>query len=126
LKASAPDTLSIRELEVCCEVPGFRVKKLVIITTLLDPKIDTRKSLGELYRRRWEAELNLRSLKTHLGMLACKTPAMVRKEFCLYLLAYNSVRHLAAEAAREGSRFPWEVSFTHTRQTLNSFFPRYG
>lgn len=128
LAASAAETLMIRELEVCCEVPGFRVKKLIIITTLLAPEIYSGESLGGLYRRRWQAELNLRSLKTHLGMemLACKTPAMVRKEFCMYLLAYNSVRHLSTEAAREGNRLPWEMSFTHTRQTLNAFFPRYG
>lgn len=49
-----------------------------------------------LYYQRWDVELDLRHLKTTLGMdvLRCKTPAMVRKEIHVYLLAYNLLRSL--------------------------------
>ena len=54
-----------------------------------------------LYRRRWQAELNLRSLKIVLQMdhLRCKTPHRVRNEFYLHLVAYNLIRQLMAVAA---------------------------
>jgi len=47
-----------------------------------------------LYGQRWDVELDLRHLKTTLGMdvLQCKTPSMVRKEIYVYLLAYNLLR----------------------------------
>ena len=40
---------------------------------------------------RWHAELDLRSIKQVMQMdvLRCKTPAMVRKEIWMHLLAYN-------------------------------------
>jgi len=47
-------------------------------------------------------ELTLRNLKTTLQMehLSCKTPANLKREIRLHLLAHNLVRRLMLEAAR--------------------------
>lgn len=122
-----PDTISIRVIQVTVRTPGFRVKELWVITTLVDAEQYPAAEIADLYRRRWQAELNIRSLKTHLGMemLRCKSPAMVRKEFATYLLAYNCVRRLAYEAAAAHDLQPHEISFKHTLQTTNEFFRRF-
>jgi len=122
-----PDTISIRVVRVKVQARGFRVKELLVFTTLLDAEKYSREAIAELYRLRWQAELNLRSLKTHLGLeqLRCKSPAMVRKEFAMYLLAYNCIRRLAYEAAARQQLRPHEISFKHTLQTTNEFFRRF-
>jgi hypothetical protein len=122
----APKTLVLREVRVRVTVKGFRTKVIVIVTTLLDAEKYPKEALADLYRLRWQAELNLRSLKTHLEMdyLSCKSPAMLRREFATYLLAYNSIRKVAWEAARHRGVKPLEISFTHTKQSILEFFPR--
>lgn len=121
-----PRTISIRELRVKVEARGFRVRHVLVVTTLTDVDTYTKQSLGDLYRLRWQAELQLRSLKAHMGMeqLRCKTPEMVRKEFATYLLAYNCVRRVGLEAAQTGNLKPYEISFKHTMQAINEFMPR--
>ena len=93
---------------------------------MLDPKSATVKELGDLYRRRWEAELNLRSLKSSMGMdqLRCKTPAMVRKEFWTYLLSYNLIRGVQAESASVRGVCVHQLSFVGTVQTVLAFTSR--
>ena len=68
---------------------GFRTRVVDVVTTLLDAKIYTKAQIASLYRQRWHAELDLRSIKVVLGMdvLRCKTPAMVRKEIGMTLAA---------------------------------------
>jgi len=68
-------------------------------------------------------ELDLRAIKVVMGMdiLRCKTPAMVRKELWMHLLAYNLVRTLMAEAATAAEVPPRQLSFKGTLQTLNAF-----
>ena len=84
---TAPDTLVVRELEV-----GGRV----LVTTLLCPNITPKNALKELYKRRWQVELDIRNLKT---TLSCKTPEMGEKEMWVYLLAYNLIRLIMAQSA---------------------------
>src|SRR5581483_7522710 len=66
--AALPESLTIRECRVQVEQPGFRVKTLVVATTLLDPIAFSKDDLAQLYRARWNAELDLRSLKRTLQM----------------------------------------------------------
>ncbi len=98
---SMPDRLTVRQLTVAVDVPGFRTKSLVIVTTLLDPKAFPASAFAQLYRKRWAVELYLRHLKTTMGMdvLRCKTPEMVDKELTMHLIAYNLVRAIMLEAA---------------------------
>jgi hypothetical protein len=100
----------------------------VIVTTLLDAAEFSAEAIADLYRRRWNAELNLRSLKTVLTMehLRCKTPHRVRNELYMHLLGYNLIRKAMALAALESKVSPWQVSFKGTLQTLNNFLPLLG
>ena len=97
-----PDQLTIREFRVRVADKTKRVRSLVVVTTLLDAKTYRAEALGDLFRQRWHAELDLRSLKTQMQMdvLRTKSPEMVRKEVAAHLLAYNLIRGIMAEAAR--------------------------
>src|SRR5205807_6227517 len=65
---SCPEWLKLRLVHVRVRVPGFRTKCYELVTTLRDAATYPARDLAELYRRRWQAELNLRSLKTTLQM----------------------------------------------------------
>jgi hypothetical protein len=119
------DVLHLRALRVEVRRRGFRTRQLLLITTLTDALVYPAADLAELYRRRWQAELDLRSLKTTLQMdvLRGKSPEMVRKEVWGHLLAYNLVRLVMAEAAEKAQLRPDELSFAGTWQTVHSFSP---
>jgi hypothetical protein len=107
--ARAPETLTVRELAT-----GGKI----LVTTLLDAKRTPKAELKALYRQRWHVELDLRHIKTTLGMdlLSGKTPAMAKKEIWVYLLAYNLIRLVMAQAASLADRLPRTLSFKHTLQ----------
>jgi hypothetical protein len=119
-----PEFLTVRETLVRVEQPGFRTRTLVVVTTLLDGEI-TKGDLAQLYRARWNAELDLRSLKQTMQMdiLRCKTPELVRKEIWTHLLAYNLIRTIMAQAAIAHHIDPRSISFKATIQTLEAFQP---
>ena len=123
--ATLPDSLTVRECRVRVEQPGFRVRVLIVATTLLDSKEFTRDELAGLYRARWNAELDLRSLKQALQMdvLRCKTPELVRKELWTHILAYNLIRTVIAQAATRHGAEPRSISFKGAVQTLEAFQP---
>jgi hypothetical protein len=75
-------------------------KRITLVTTLLDPALYPAEQLIALYARRWNLELALRHLKTTMGMelLRCQTPDTAEKELLIYLIAYNLIRCLMAEA----------------------------
>jgi hypothetical protein len=120
-----PEFLMVRECRVRVEQPGFRVQSLIIVTTLLDADEFTKDDLATLYRVRWQAELDLRSLKETLQMrgLRCKTPELVRKELWTHILAYNLIRTIIAQAASKHGLEPRSISFKGTVQTLEAFQP---
>ena len=57
-------------------------------------------------------------------MLSCLSPQMVLKELWVYLLAYNVIRLLMAQAAHNAGMHPREVSFKHTVQMWTEWIPR--
>ena len=120
-----PDELIVREVRVCVPQKGFRTKELVVVTTLLDAEKYTADELDKLYRRRWQAELCLRSLKVVLQMdhLRCKIPHRVRNELYMHLVAYNLIRKVMAIAADKAGLEPWTVSFKGALQTLARLLP---
>ena len=99
-----------------------------MVTTFLCPKQAPKAVLKALYRRRWNVELDLRNIKTTLGMetLRCKTPEMAIKELWVYLLAYNLIRLLMAQAALLADQIPRQLSFKHTLQIWISWQQRGG
>jgi hypothetical protein len=118
-----PAALAVREVRVVVAVRGFRVTRYELITTLTDPREYSVAELGALYRRRWEAELNLRSVKSSMGMdrLSCKSPEMVRKELWVYVLGYNLVRGVMARGAVVVGVPPRLLSFAGAMQSVCAF-----
>jgi hypothetical protein len=100
--ADLPSEITVRELRYQVATPGFRVRVITLVTTLLDPLIYPKAELAELYRRRWQNELNLRHIKITMKMdsLHCKTVEGVMKELAMFALAYNLVRSVMFESAR--------------------------
>jgi hypothetical protein len=105
----APQSLTVREL---------RAGGKTLVTTFLCPKQTDKAAVKSLYQSRWHVELDLRNIKTTLGMerLSCQTPAMAIKEIWVYLLAYNLIRLMMAQAALLAHRLPRQLSFKHTVQ----------
>jgi hypothetical protein len=105
----APDSMTVREL---------RTGHKTLVTTLLCPKQTDKAAVKSLYQSRWHVELDLRNIKTTLGMerLSCLTPIMAIKEIWVYLLAYNLIRLMMAQAAQLAHRLPRGLSFKHTVQ----------
>jgi Transposase DDE domain len=118
-----PKGMWMRELRYSVERDGYRPVTLVIATTLLNSETVPWESIAELYALRWEAEINLRSLKTMMQMdvLRCLTPEMVRKEIWAHLLAYNLIRGVIAQAAVVSGKQPRQISFTRAMRTLEAF-----
>ena len=117
--AAVPETLTVRELKV-----GGKI----LVTTFLCPKDTSKRVLKALYWRRWNVELDIRNIKTTLGMekLRCRSPEMVRKELWVYLLAYNLIRLLMAQAALLADQVPRQLSSKHTVQVWISWHQRGG
>jgi hypothetical protein len=99
--AAVPEQLVVRELQVRVTNPGYRTKSLVLATTLVDAEEFAKDDISDLYEKRWQAELDLRSLKQTLGMdqLRCTAPELVERELWMHVLAYNLVRKVMAQAA---------------------------
>ncbi len=117
-----PETLTVREVRTQVCQPGYRVKELVVVTTLGDADQYSKDDLTDLYHERWHVELDIRSIKCSLGMdrLRCLTPFMVKKEMWAYWLGYNLVRKVSAQAALELGLHPRQISFTATRQAVEA------
>jgi Transposase DDE domain. len=120
-----PEFLTIRETRVLVQQPGFRSRDMIIVTTLVDAEDFSASDLAELYRARWNAELDLRTLKQTMQMdiLRCKTPELVRKEIWTHILAYNLIRTIIAQAAAKHHVEPRTISFKGAVQILEAFRP---
>lgn len=117
-----PETLTLRMLKFDVREPGRRTQCLTIVTTLVDAERYSLNDIAELYSFRWNAELDIRSIKQSLGLehVRCKSPEMVRRELWVTLLAYNLVRTTAAAAALLHRHKPRRISFTGTCQYILS------
>src|SRR3972149_4040163 len=63
-----PDELIVREVAVRVKVRGFRVRALTLVTTLCDTQETSAGELAEVYRMRWHAEIDLRTIKITMQM----------------------------------------------------------
>ena len=108
-----PEVLRVRELRYRVARPGYRVREITLVTTLLDSQRYPLEALTELYHQRWTIETNFRHLKITLGMdrLHCQTVLGVQKEMAMFCLVYNLVR-LAMGLAAKAQHVPLErISF---------------
>ncbi|MEA5596867.1 IS4 family transposase [Rivularia sp. UHCC 0363] len=121
-----PQTITVREIYYYIFIPGFRTERVSLITTLLDKRTYSTLEIIGLYSKRWDVELDLRHLKTTLGMdvLRCKTPSMVRKEIYVHLLAYNLLRSLMWSSGTIYGTPPLRLSLQGTRHHFNNFIPQ--
>ena len=117
------EEILIREVEIEQQRPGFRTTTRVLVTTFLDPVVVSKPNLAILYGCRWFVELAFRSIKDtmHMDILRGKTPAMVRKEIWVHLLAYNLIRKIMAQAACLYETTTNTVSFKLALQTIKAF-----
>ncbi len=120
-----PKTLLMRQVSVDARDKDNRVERFQVITTILDASIGSGQ-IGGLYERRWDGEVDIRSIKATMKMdiLRCKTPEMVRKEIWAHLLAYNLLRTVMAVAAAESGLEPRQVSFKGAKQAVTAFAPK--
>lgn len=118
-----PEQLSVRVLRFSLYVPGFRVRSVTLVTTLLDPEKYSAEELAHLYAERWRVELWFRDIKTSMGMevLRCKRPRMVHKELEMFFIAYNLIRCLMAQASLRYEVGISGLSFKGTVDSVRQF-----
>jgi hypothetical protein len=111
-----PETMAVRMIRY--RVNG-RKSEVTIVTTLLDQEAYPAEALAELYKHRWECELDIRSIKTVLGMtwLSCHTPEMLERELMVYFLAYNLIRVTICDAAKIADCKPRDLSFKNAKDS---------
>ena len=117
-----PASIEVRAIRVHVGQPGFRVNSFVAVTTMMDADKYPKDEIADLYRIRWEAELDIRAIKITMGMdvLRCKTPEMVRKEMWTCLMAYNLIRRAMLQSAAGAGVAPRTLSFTAAVQTIGA------
>jgi hypothetical protein len=122
---SYPKTQLMRQVSVDARDKDNRAEQFEVVTTILDKSIDGGQ-IGGLYERRWEGEVDIRSVKSTMKMdvLRCKSPEMVRKEIWAHLLAYNLLRTVMAVAAAESEVEPRKISFKGAKQAVTAFAPK--
>jgi len=117
-----PATIDIRARRVCVPQRGFRTRVVCVATTFLDAQVFAKEDSAGLYRARWQAELDRRSIKQTrpMDVRRCKTPAMVRQEIWGHLLVDDLLRAAMAQAALGHRVVPRQVSWQGARQTLTA------
>ena len=122
---SYPESLTMRQVSVDARGRNNRAEQFKVVTTILDASIGGGQ-IGALYERRWDGEVDIRSIKSAMKMdiLRCKTPEMVEKEIWAHLLAYNLLRTVMAVAAAENKVEPRKISFKGAKQALSAFAPK--
>jgi hypothetical protein len=105
---SMPRTLRLRLIETTILSRGFKARKLRLLTSLTDRTAYPADEIVAVQARRWDVELDIRAIKTTMGMdhLSCKTPAMIEKEILMHMIAYNLVRALMVEGAQDSEMEP--------------------
>jgi hypothetical protein len=119
---SLPRYVQVRLIRATFRRNGQR-KHLWLVTTLLDPQRYSRSRIIKLYRRRWEIETRIGSLKTTLPMnvLQSKKVENVYTEVAATVLAHNLVWTLIHQAAQHTQRHADRISFLGAVRTVLAF-----
>lgn len=123
--AALPPRLEVREVRVRVTTPGRRVREVILVTTLLDRERFSAADLAQLYESRWQAEVYLRQLKQSLGLdvLRSQSETGILKEMLAFVAAYNLVRRVMREAARQQGVPADRVSFVDALRWLRQAAP---
>jgi hypothetical protein len=108
-----PDQLLLREVQVRIRTPSCRVKRIVLVTTLLDAVQFPAAMIAPMFAVRWQAETNIAHLKQtlQLDVLRSRTAEGVLKELHCIVIIYNLVRQVMLAAARRQRVDPQRISF---------------
>jgi len=103
----------LRQVACTLNRPGFRVKKIMVLTTLLDRRRYPGESISALYFRRWTVEGCFRDLKQTLNLDALRVRSIqaVKKEMASMAITYNLLRLIILDAAEKQEVNPWRISF---------------
>lgn len=119
-----PADTVVRGRLIVAHITGENGQKLplYLFSSLEEPL----EELVELYGRRWNIELDIRSLKQTLGMhsLRSKSPAMMEKELLMAIASYNLVRSVQMAAARQANLEPRHLSFSRVQAVVMTAVPR--
>lgn len=109
---------SVKRLDKWTKKP----KKYRLITDLLDVKVFPAPLLAGDFHQRWEEELTIDELKTHLVdrkvEVRSENPREVIQEVYGLLIGHWAVRHLMAQAAAEAGIAPLKIGFTASVKVL--------
>jgi hypothetical protein len=107
-----------------------RNEPIRLLTNIMDPRSARALDLAELYAERWEIEMALDEIKTHmLGnalTLRSKAPELAIQELYGGFMAHYCVRSVMHEAARLGNLDDDELSFTHSVRVIRRKMPSFG
>ena len=122
-RAILPTQITLRAVKGSCRQKGFRVRRVTVVTTLLEPELYPAQEILQAYLRRWQLEMCLDDLKTTLQIetLRSRSPEMVQKELYTRLIAHNLVRCTMAQAACEHSVPLDRLSFKGSLDALRHF-----
>ena len=98
---------------------------LLTLFTTLPAAEASREELLQLYGKRWNIELDLRTLKStlHLEQFTCTSPDMLAKEIHAAMITYNLVRAVMYAAAAQSGLAPRHYSFSRVRDIVAHFAP---
>jgi hypothetical protein len=121
--AALPEQLVLRMIPLDVAAPGFRTRRVILVTTLLDCKLYPAQEMRGLYGQRWSVELHFHQLKTilHLDILRCQSPELISKEIQIHLIVYNLIRALMQKAAHRHDVSLARLSFKGTLDTLRQW-----
>ena len=76
--------------------------------------------MSTLYQQRWNIEVDLRSIKTHMKMemLSCLSPEMIKKWIAIYFIAYNLILSIISRSAVIHDKIPRQISFKGAAQLI--------
>ena len=101
---------------------GKHQQWLYLFTTLALPA----EEVVELYGRRWQIEMDLRSLKqtVRLQRISAHSADMMEKELLVAIMAYNLVRAIMFQAAQRAQIDPRQLSFTYACNIVLDGYPK--
>ncbi len=108
-----------------------RDERIILVTTITDPRLAPAGELARAYHQRWEHEGGNAQLKTYLRgpgrVLRSQSPDLVRQEIWGYLLTHYAISALTCAAATNAGIDPDRVKFKRTvriiRRAVGPAFP---
>jgi putative transposase len=98
---------------------------LLVLFTTIGAGLASREELLQWYGKRWNIELDLRTLKSTLKLeqLTATSPEMIAKEIQVGMVTYNLVRAVMYAAAAQSGLAPRGYSFARVRNLVEHFLP---